>query len=382
MLIKVLHIITRLEFGGAQCNTIYTAAHLDKKIFDAKLIAGRGGALDEKVPAGAITYAARLIRRISPVNDFLAVLELRDMIRAEAPLIVHTHSSKAGILGRLAARLAGVPVIVHTFHGFGFHERQLPLLKRFYIILEKLCALFSDALIFVSSANMDYARDYNLCAGGQCSLIRSGIPLKDYPAVSDRAAKRRELGVPEDAIFTVNLGNFKPQKNPGHFIAAAKRLAGSHPDTVFMLVGGGENLEAARREASEAGLERRLFFPGWRDDSAAILAAADIFALTSLWEGLPRSLVEAIKTGLPSVCYKTDGVADILYDGKNGYAVEPGDLDTFCLRLKELIEKPALRAEMAARAAATDLSEFDIDNMVRSQEALYMGLLKKKGITP
>ncbi|MFA7009497.1 MAG: glycosyltransferase, partial [Elusimicrobiales bacterium] len=176
----------------------------------------------------------------------------------------------------------------------------------------------------------------------------------------------------------VSLGNFKPQKNPADFITAAMRLAGAHKDAVFMLVGGGEGLEAARGRAKKAGLEQRLLFPGWREDSAEILAAADIFALTSLWEGLPRSLVEAVKTGLPSVCYKTDGVTDLLYDGANGFVVEQGDVDAFCMRLKELIEHPALRAEMAAKAAGADLSEFDIDYMVRRQEALYMELLKKK----
>ncbi len=377
-MIKVLHIITKLEFGGAQGNTIYTVAHLDKNIFDAKLVAGPGGMLDEKVPPESVTYVPRLTRSISPVNDLLALFNLRDIIREEKPFIVHTHSSKAGILGRLAARLAGVPVIVHTFHGFGFHERQNVFKKYFFIFLEKLCALFTDSLIFVSSANMDYARRYSIGSEAKYSLIRSGIPLKNYPSRADRAAKRRELGVPQNATLIVSLGNLKPQKNPGDFIAAALRLSGEHKDAVFMLVGGGEDLETARGRAKEAGLEHRLLFPGWREDSAEILAAADIFALTSLWEGLPRSLVEAIKTGLPSVCYRTDGVADLLYDGANGYMVEQGDMYMFCSRIKELIENPALRAEMSAKAAGADLSEFDIDYMVRRQEELYCELLKKR----
>ena len=376
-MIKVLHIITKLEFGGAQCNTIYTVAHLDKTLFDAKLVAGPGGILDGKVPPGSIVRAPRLARSIRPVNDFLALLELRDIIRKENPAIVHTHSSKAGILGRLAARLAGVPFIVHTFHGFGFHERQNALKRYFFILLEKICALFTDSLIFVSNANMDYARGYKLGDTAGYRLIRSGIPLKDYPSRSDRASKRRELGVPENAILIVNLGNLKPQKNPGDFIAAAGRLAGAHKDAVFMLVGGGEGLEAARAQAKDAGLERQLLFPGWREDSAGILAAADIFTLTSLWEGLPRSLVEAIKTGLPSVCYRTDGVADLLYDGGPGCMVEQGDLNALCLHLEDLIANPARRAEMAAKAAGTDLSQFDIDYMVRRQEELYLQLMKK-----
>jgi len=381
MPIKVLHLITKLEFGGAQSNTIYTVSHLDSARFDVKLVAGPGGMLDEKVPPGLLIRARRLARSINPLNDLLAFFELRGMIRSQAPAIVHTHSSKAGILGRLAARSAGVPVIVHTFHGFGFHERQHPLKKRFFILLERFCALFSDALIFVSDANLEYARDYGLCEAADCSIIRSGIPLGNYPARQDRAAKRRELGVPGDALLIVSIANMKPQKNPAHFIAAAKRLIGTGRNAVFMLVGGGEGLEAARAGAKEAGLEQRLLFPGWRGDSAGILAAADIFALTSLWEGLPRSLVEAMRTGLPSICYKTDGVADLLYDGVNGYAVEPGNIDAFCLRLGELIDEPARRAEMAKAAADTDLAEFDIDHMVRQQEELYSELLKKKGIT-
>ena len=380
-MIKILHIITKLEFGGAQGNTIYTVSHLDSNLFCAKLVAGPGGILDEKATPGSVIYAPRLTRAISPVNDFLALFELRKIIRKENPAIVHTHSSKAGILGRLAALLAGTPVIVHTFHGFGFHERQTAIKKHLFIFLEKICALFTDSLIFVSNANMDYARSCNLGGAAKYSLIRSGIPLKNYPSHADPAAKRRELGVPEDAILIVSLGNLKPQKNPGDFISAAQRLSKTHENTVFMLVGGGEGLEAARTGAKDAGLEKRLLLPGWREDSAEILAAADIFTLTSLWEGLPRSLVEAIKTGLPSVCYRTDGVTDLLYDGANGYVVEQGNLDTLCLRLKELVEHPALRAKMAAKAAGADLSEFDIDYMVRQQEALYTELLKKKDIS-
>lgn len=377
-MIKVLHIITKLEFGGAQGNTIHTVEHLDKSLFNAKLIAGPGGILDGKVRGGRLAFAPHLSRSINPANDFPALFELRRLILKERPDIVHTHSSKAGILGRLAALLAGVPVIVHTFHGFGFHERQPALKKHFFIFLEKICALFTDSMIFVSRANMDYARGCGLGDESKYLLIRSGIPLGNYPSRPDRRAKRRELGVPRDAILVVSLGNLKPQKNPGDFMAAARRLAGRHPDAVFMLVGGGESLEAARCEAVKSGLEGRLLFPGWRDDSAEILAVSDIFTLTSLWEGLPRSLVEAMKTGLPSVCYRTDGVTDLLRDGVNGYVVEQGDLDAFCLRLKDLIEQPSLRAELGAKAAGADFSEFDIDRMVRRQESLYLELIKGK----
>ena len=382
MPVKVLHIITKLEFGGAQSNTLYTVSHLDKALFDVKLAAGPGGLLDGKAPGDRVAFVPRLVRSISPINDILAVLSLRKLITAERPSIVHTHSSKAGITGRIAAFLAGTPVIVHTFHGFGFHERQAQLKKRLFILLERLCALISDALVFVSRANMEYASRCAIGGPGERVLIRSGIPLTRYPAFPRRdpkaAAKRRELGVPEDAVLVVSIGNLKPQKNTGDFMAAAGRLSKAGKSSVFMLIGGGEQLDEARSAAERAGLRKRLLLPGWREDSAEILASADIFALTSLWEGLPKSLVEALRSGLPSVCYRTDGVTDILRDGVNGYAVAPGDLDAFCGRLGELINDPAAREAMSAGASATDLSEFDIDLMVRKQENLYLELLKKK----
>jgi len=377
---KVLHIITKLEFGGAQANTLYTVANLDRRYFEAKVVSGSGGILAGDAPPDLLICACRLAREINPFKDLAALIELFRIIKKEKPEIVHTHSSKAGVLGRLAARLAGAPVIIHTFHGFGFHERQNFFKRSLFIFLERLCAFFSDALIFVSNANMDYARSARIGEEKKYRLIRSGIKLKNYPAAIDRAAKRKTLGVPANAVLVVSLGNFKPQKNPAHFIAAARRLLAEFRDTAFMFVGGGEKLEGARAEAASLGLGTRCLFPGWRQDSAEILAAADIFMMTSLWEGLPRSLVEAMKTGLPPVCYKTDGVADLISDGANGFAVEPGDLETLIARLRLLISDPALRSEMAARAAGCDLSEFDIDHMVREQETLYVELLKEKGM--
>ncbi|MBI4803122.1 MAG: glycosyltransferase family 4 protein [Elusimicrobia bacterium] len=378
---KVLHIITKLEFGGAQANTLYTAANLDKSRFEAKVVSGPGGILLNEVPRDFMICAGRLGREINPLKDLAALAELFRIIKKEKPEIVHTHSSKAGILGRLAARLAGAPVIVHTFHGFGFHERQNFFKKALFIFLERLCAGFCDALIFVSRANMEYARSRALGGEKKYRLIRSGIALKNYPAAIDRAAKRKELGVSANAVLVASLGNLKPQKNPAHFITAAQRILAEFKDTVFIFVGGGDKLEETRAEIKLLGLEKLCLFPGWRRDCAEILAAADIFMLTSLWEGLPRSLVEAMKTGLPPVCYRTDGVADLISDGENGFAVEPGDIQTLIARLRLLISDPALRSKIAARAAGwPSLGEFDIDRMVRDQEELYLELLKEKGV--
>ena len=252
---------------------------------------------------------------------------------------------------------------------------QSPLKRGFFILLEKFCALFSDALIFVSRDNMETARAAGIGSPEKYRLIRSGVKLAGYPAQVSRAEKRAALGLPESALVVTAIGNAKPQKNPGDFIKAAARLLPSRPDARFVFVGGGEALEALRAETAALGLADRCLFTGWREDSGEILAASDIFALTSLWEGLPRSLVEAMKTGLPSVCYRADGVADILKAGLNGFPVEKGDLDGFCSSLARVMDDGALRARLAAGAAGTDLAEFDIDTMVKQQEELYTALL-------
>ena len=378
-MIKVAHIITRLDFGGAQANTLYTASALDRRRFDAFIVAGPGGLLEGRAAPDRLVAARSLVREINPARDLAAFFELKALLRRLRPAVVHTHSSKAGILGRLAAAAAGVPVVVHTYHGFGFHPLQHFLKRGLFVLLEKFCARFSDALVFVSKANMETARAAGIGSPEKYRLIRSGVKLSGYPAATDRAARRAELGLAADAVVVLSIGNAKPQKNPRHFLEAAARLTARHPSARFVFAGGGEELETLRAEARARGLEKICLFTGWREDSAELLAASDIFALTSLWEGLPRSLVEALKTGLPAVCYRTDGVTDILKDGVNGFCPAQGDLDAFCAALSGLLGDAALRGKLAAGAAASDLREFDIDFMVRQQEDLYEELLAKKG---
>lgn len=380
-MIKVVHIITRLDFGGAQGNTLYTARTLDKSRYDAWIICGHRGDLEDRVSDKNIRYAENLVRQVSPLKEIKAFFELRRMLRELKPDIVHTHSSKAGILGRLAALAAGVPVIVHTFHGFGFHPLQHPLVRGLYVFLEKVCARFSDALVFVSRSNMETARALGIGDPARYRLIRSGVALAAYPAKTDRAQKRAALGLKETDTVVLSIGNTKPQKNPGHFIEAARRLAPKSPSARFVFAGGGSELQKYRDLVRGQGLEKACLFVGWREDSAELLAASDIFAMTSLWEGLPRALVEALKTGLPSVCYAADGVSDILVTDRNGCLIAAGDLDAFCGALERLLGDAGLRARLAAGAAATDLREFDIDFMVRQQEALYPELLAAKGAT-
>lgn len=378
MRIKVAHVVTRLDLGGAQQNTVHTVRRLDPARFDAFLVCGEGGLLDAEVrsdPGLRAVFLDSLVREVSPLRDLLALLELWKTFRAEAPQVVHTHSSKAGILGRLAAALAGVPVVVHTYHGFGFHDRQSPPVKALYLALERFCARFTTRLIFVSRANAEYAERHGLGRAADAELIRSGVRLGDFPAKTDAAALKMSAGIGRHKPLVVSIGNLKPQKNAADFVAAAAKVAQKVPEARFVFLGDGPQRKALEAKAFALGLGDKLLFLGWRRDGAQWLAAADAFAMTSLWEGLPRALVEAMATGLPSVCYATDGVTDLLRDGENGFLVAPGDLDAFAARLASLLTDDALRRRLGNAALASVGPEFDIDGMVRAQERLYERLI-------
>ncbi len=379
MRIKVAHVVTRLDFGGAQQNTLATVRGLDPARFDALLICGEGGYLDAEVKADRAVrtrFLDSLVREVSPARDFLAFLELWSVFQAERPDVVHTHSSKAGILGRLAAALAGVPVVIHTYHGFGFHDRQSAPLKALYVALERLCARFTTRLVFVSRANAAYAERHGLGRAEGATVIRSGVRLADFPAEVDAAKLKMSAGIGMHKKVVVCVGNLKPQKNAADFVAAAAKAAAAVPEARFVYLGDGPQRRALEAKAFALGLEGKLLFLGWRRDGAQWLAASDVFALTSLWEGLPRALVEALRTGLPSVCYATDGVVDVLRDGENGYLIPPGDVDAFAGRLVQLLTDDALRRRLGAAAAGSIGPEFDLDGMVRAQEALYGACLE------
>jgi glycosyltransferase involved in cell wall biosynthesis len=268
--------------------------------------------------------------------------------------------------------LAGVPVIVHTYHGFGFHDRQNPAVKGAYVLLERFCALFTTQLIYVSRSNAEYAERHGLGPG---VIIRSGVKLSEFPARVDAAALKMSAGIGVHKPVVVSIGNLKPQKNAIDFVAAAAKVSAKRPDARFVFIGDGPQRRALEAKAFSLGLEGKMMFLGWRRDAAQWLAASDVFALTSLWEGLPRALVEALRTGLPSVCYATDGVVDVLREGENGFLVPAGDVDGFAERLVRLLEDAGLRRRLGAAAAASIGPEFDIDAMVRAQEDLYERLL-------
>lgn len=380
---KVVHIITRLDLGGAQRNTLYTVSHLDPARFEVVLAAGPGGKLDREALALAedpqhpfrIKWFPELLHPIHPVCDIIALFQIFQFFKREAPDIVHTHSSKAGILGRLAAWMAGVPIIVHTYHGFGIHGGQNAALCGFLRLLERMACAMSSRVIFVSEENRKAANDWRLAKVDREVLIRSGVRLADYPArILDRGAKKASLGCGMHKTMIVSVGNLKPQKNPEGFVRVAAKAVALNPDLRFVFVGDGGLRSGVEALVIAHELYGKVFFPGWREDVPEILAAADIFVLTSLWEGLPRALVEAMKTGLPCVCFAADGIRDLIHDGQNGFLAPINDEDKIASLINELARDPDRAKAIGQAAAASIGKQFDIDEMVRQQESLYAQL--------
>lgn len=371
--IRVLTVITRLELGGAQRVALHTAATLDRAAFEAGLAWGPGDALDEVAEriAGVTRYPVpSLVRPVSPVNDLRALSRLYRTIRDFRPDIVHTHSSKAGVLGRLAARRAAVPVVVHTVHGFGFTPLQSPAKRAVFFAAERVAARWTDHFVAVSQRNLDRGVELGLWRPSEASVIRAGIDLDRFRRLGDGGATRRELGIPDGVPVVTQIGNFKPQKAPLDFIRAAAAVSARLPETRFVMVGDGPLRPAAEALAAELGLAGRLIFAGWWNDVPGLLAATTVSVLSSRHEGLPCAIVESLAAGVPVVATAVDGTPEVVTPGVNGELVPPAEPDSLAAAILAILTDESRRRSMAA-AAVQGLEEFDRDRMVRRLEELY-----------
>ena len=373
---RVLHVITRLELGGAQRNTLYTVGHLDRRSFRTALAWGPGDILDqeaEDLEGVALFRVPALVREVRPVRDTGALLALRRVLRELRPDIVHTHSSKAGILGRLAARLEKVPAVVHSVHGFGFTPVQPWPVRALFLSLERLAGRWTDHFIAVSHANRNRGIALGLFRPDQVSVIRSGVRLAAFEDPDGGDDLRSRLGIPAGTPLVTQVGNFKPQKAPLDFVRAAVEVARAAPEAHFLMVGDGPLRTRAEALAGDAGLEGRMHFTGWSEEVPAVLAASDVAVLTSRHEGLPRAAVEAVAAGVPVVATAVDGTPEVVREGETGFLVAAGDVAGTAGAVLRLLDDPELRHRLGARPSWLD--EFDIDCMVRQHEDLYRCLL-------
>jgi glycosyltransferase involved in cell wall biosynthesis len=376
---RILHLITRLELGGAQQNTLFCTTRHSRRHFDVWLVAGQGGILDDEalaVPDARVHLVPYLRHPVAPRWDPLAVLRLRDLFRRERIDLVHTHSSKAGIVGRLAAFLAGVPVVVHTVHGWSFNDTQPPLRHRAYVALERMAARLCDRLVVVSARNRDEGLGLGIGCPDQYRVVHSGIDVGRYgrPA-RDPQEVRASLGIRDDDLLVGTVACLKPQKAPLDFVEAAALAAAEDSRLRFIMAGDGALRPEVEAAAARLGLEGRLQLLGWRRDVVDLLHAMDVFLLTSRFEGLPRVVLQAMAAGVPVVATAVNGTPEVVEDGRTGLLVPPARPELAAGRVLELARDPSLGRRCVDGARGRLTGSFDIHEMVRELDRLYLSLL-------
>jgi glycosyltransferase involved in cell wall biosynthesis len=388
--IRVLRVIARLNVGGPAIHVSLLNAGLDRRRFECQLVSG-----SENPGEGSMLYYARA-RGVEPIlvpemvgqaafgpRDISALRALVPLVRRFRPHIVHTHTAKAGFLGRVAARIARVPVVVHTYHGHvlsGYYSRGLTLALR---RMEQTLGWISDCLIAVSDRVRDDLVGFGVARRERIRVIPLGLDLDPFfEADAARGAFRQEVGLSPDHLVVGIVGRIFPIKNHRLFLDAAARVAAREPAARFVIVGDGQLRAATETHARDLGLESRVLFTGWRADLPRICADLDVLAVSSNNEGTPVSAIEAMAAARPVVATSVGGLADLLQDGITGRLVPPGEADAFADAVLELLGDPARRARMGEEGRRVAHERYRAERLVRDVAALYEELLAARGVTP
>jgi glycosyltransferase involved in cell wall biosynthesis len=364
---RIIYIITRAdEIGGAQVHVRDVATALNSSGHEIIVLAGPSGSLSDQLAARGVPFQAvpPLVRPIAPWRDALAVRQLSSILRRVRPDLVSVHSSKAGWLGRLAAKLAGIPVIL-TAHGWKFAEGLPPAERRLSTVLERLFARLADHIITVCEHDRRLALACRIAPPSKITCIHNGVHDIAAGAPVTRLADTT-AGAP---VRIVMIGRFSPQKDHAGLLHALAPLGNLH--WRLWLIGGGPDQAAAIALARDLRLGDRVQFLGERDDARAFLERADIFALASHWEGLPYSVLEAMSAGLPVIASAVGGVPEAVIDGETGILVPREDTAALRNALASLISDPERRHRLGTAARQRYESAFRFERMLSDTLAIY-----------
>ncbi|HVH52180.1 MAG TPA: glycosyltransferase family 4 protein [Gaiellaceae bacterium] len=384
--IKVLRVIARLNVGGPALHVAYLTEGLADRGYDTTLVAGTLARGEESMAEVAERRGAKILqldalhREIGPLRDAKAILRLASIIRRERPTILHTHTAKAGAVGRIAALLVGrarPPIVVHTFHGHVLRGYFSPPATRAFRTLERWLARVSTALIAVSPEVRDDLVRLGVAPESKFAVIRLGIEVDERVNGGDEArrATRRMLGVAADAFVVGWVGRMTAVKRTDDVVRALRKLVDRDVDAHMLLVGDGPDREHLERYAHELGVVRRCLFVGYQDDIGRFYEAIDALLLPSANEGTPVSVIEALAARRPAVATRVGGTPDVVRDGVDGFLVEAGDADALAERLAELAADPERRKRMGDEGRARVLERYAVGRLVDDVDRLYRSLL-------
>ena len=383
---KICHVITRMIVGGAQENTLLTIKGHIEKGHEVVLVTGfspgREGELLKNVemPPFRIVEIPEMVREVSPFKDHRALRRLRAFFREEKFDVVHTHSSKAGIIGRIAARQAGVPVVVHTVHGQAFHAYEKPWKKLLYITAERIAAKYCDKIYAVAQAMIDQCVEAKVAPREKYMVVYSGMDTAAFVNAKRDMELRKSLGIPENARVIATVARLFPMKGYEEMLPAAERLVKEFPDLHFLPVGDGPMYDELQKEIAARQMSDRFHFAGLVPPHKVCdyIAQADLLWHLSLHEGLPRAVVQALAVGIPAIGYKLDGTPEVVLNGETGYVTAPRDVDAVVKYSHELLSDSALRQKMGENGRALVVERFAWRRMADILEEEFLKLLEEK----
>jgi glycosyltransferase involved in cell wall biosynthesis len=389
--VRVLRVIARLNMGGPALHVAYLTAGLAERGYETTLVAGSLARGEDSMAFVAdelgltVRSVPELHRDISPVRDAVAAVRLARLIRRERPTILHTHTAKAGAVGRLAALLAGgarPPIVVHTFHGHVLRGYFDPLRTLGFRLLERLLARVSTALVAVSPQVRDDLVALGVAPRDRFAVVRLGIELVDRVAGDDtlRNETRHVLGIAPERFVVGWIGRMTGVKRTEDVLLAFRRLLDLGVDACLCMVGDGPDREDVERRAHDLGVMRDTLFLGYQEEVARFYAAVDVVILPSINEGTPVTAIEALAAGRPVVATRVGGVPDVVRDGETGFLVPAGATGELAERLAQLAVDPELRERMGRAGRDDVLARYAVDRLVDDVDLLYRSLLLVSGV--
>jgi glycosyltransferase involved in cell wall biosynthesis len=374
--VRILRVIARMNVGGPALQVTGLTERLDPERFDHRVLVGFVGDdeedyLDLRAPHLAVTRVPGLGRSPRIDGDVRAFTTLVREMRAFRPDIVHTHTAKAGVLGRLAAEVARVPARVHTFHGHLLHGYFSPTVTRGVVAVERALAHRTTRLVAVGAQVRDDLLGARIGRASQYVVVPPGIAL---PPAPERAAARVALDLPTDAPVVVFVARLTAVKRPDRFIAMARLVSADHPDARFVVAGEGTLLADMQRDALPLG--DRVRFLGWRSDVEVLYAAADVVVLTSDNEGMPVSLIEAASVGRPAVTTDVGSASEVVLDGETGFVTDDAP-DSIAAAVGRLLDDAELRDRMGAAAGLHAQQRFGQQRLVDDTASLYEAIVRE-----
>lgn len=385
----ICHVITRLIIGGAQENTVLSCEGLHELGHRVTLLSGPTtgpeGSLVPRAKVGGYTFreVPELVRSVNPWLDVRARRDMARIFEELKPDVVHTHSSKAGILGRYAAVDAEVPLIVHSIHGMSFNRTQSAPIRALYTWLERAAARHTNAIVTVADAMIDQTVQARVCRREKMVTVYSGMEVERFdPADYDRAAVRREWNMPEDAIVVGSVARLFRKKGYEQLIPVMAQAAQREPRLRFVWVGDGAQRAEYEAELQRLGVRERTHLIGLVPPTAIprLIAGFDILAHTSQWEGLPRAVVQGLLMRVPAAAFAIDGTPEVVIDGVTGRLMRLNDLAGFADALVALAQDADLRLRLGAAGRAHCLARFDWRVMVDQLDELYRRLEAKQPV--